>query len=108
MQKGIGIDCTAAICRDRPILYSRAFIRCYSFTAAFGMGTIARKGRLPKSKLDYWRPKIEANKERDLRSIAALSELGWNAAVVWQCELRDIAALMVKLDNFLLTNSVCA
>jgi DNA mismatch endonuclease, patch repair protein len=74
----------------------------------FWHGHNCNKGRLPKSKLDYWRRKIEANKERDLRSIAALSELGWNVAVVWQCELHDIAALTVKLDDFLLTNSVCA
>lgn len=68
------------------------------------------KGKLPKSKLEYWGPKIEANKERDLRAVAALAELGWNVAIVWQCELRDTAALEVKLDNFLLVNpfSDCA
>lgn len=74
----------------------------------FWHGHNCSKGRLPKSNLDYWRRKIEANKERDLRSIAALSELGWNVALVWQCELHDIAVLTVKLDNFLLTNGVCA
>lgn len=74
----------------------------------FWHGHNCNKGRLPKSKLDYWRRKLEANKDRDLRSIAALSELGWSVAVVWQCALHDIAALTVKLDNFLLTNSVCA
>jgi DNA mismatch endonuclease (patch repair protein) len=74
----------------------------------FWHGHNCSKRRLPKSNLDYWRRKIEANKERDLRSIAALSELGWNVALVWQCELHDIAVLTVKLDNFLLTNGVCA
>ncbi len=74
----------------------------------FCHGHDCNKGRLPKSKLVYWRPKIEANKERDLRSIAALLEMGWNVAIVWQCELRDVTALVAKLDNFLLTNSVCA
>ncbi len=66
------------------------------------------KGRLPKSRLDYWLPKIESTKERDRRCVAALAELGWSAGVVWQCELRDIAALTLKLNSFLLTNSVCA
>jgi DNA mismatch endonuclease (patch repair protein) len=74
----------------------------------FWHGHDCDKGRLPKSRLDYWRPKIELNKERDRRSIAALSETGWSVAVIWQCELRDIPALAVKLDNFLLANSVCA
>lgn len=62
------------------------------------------KGQLPKSKLGYWGPKIEANKERDLRAVAALAAAGWNVTIVWQCELRDIATLKVQLDNFLLVN----
>ncbi len=74
----------------------------------FWHGHDCSKGRLPKSRLDYWQPKIEATKQRDRRSIEALSELGWNVAVVWQCELRNIPALMAKLQNFLLTNSVSA
>ncbi len=74
----------------------------------FWHGHECGKGRLPKSKLDYWRPKIEANKERDLRSIAALSDLGWEVAVVWQCELRDESALMARLKDFLLANNICA
>ncbi len=63
---------------------------------------------MPKSKLDYWRPKIEENKERDAKVMAALAELGWNVAIVWQCELRDIDALKAKLEDFLLVDSVCA
>jgi DNA mismatch endonuclease (patch repair protein) len=73
----------------------------------FWHGHDCGKGRLPKSKLEYWQPKIEANKERDRRTIAGLSELGWTAAIVWQCELRDMNAVAMKLDNFLLINSVC-
>jgi len=74
----------------------------------FWHGHDCSKGRLPKSKPEYWRPKIEANKNRDLRCTAELMELGWNVAVVWQCELRNIAALSMKIENFLLTDSVCA
>jgi DNA mismatch endonuclease (patch repair protein) len=74
----------------------------------FWHGHACNKGRLPKSKLDYWRPKIEANKERDAKVMAALAELGWNVAIVWQCELRDIDALKAKLEDFLLVDSVCA
>jgi DNA mismatch endonuclease, patch repair protein len=72
----------------------------------FWHGHDCDKGRLPKSKLDYWRPKIEANKERDLRSISSLMELGWHAGVVWQCELRDVDCLLGRLDRFLTGTSL--
>ncbi len=45
--------------------------------------------RLPKSRLDFWLPKLERNHERDREALAALRELGWSALVVWECELRD-------------------
>jgi DNA mismatch endonuclease, patch repair protein len=58
-------------------------------------------GRLPKSNLDYWRPKLERNKERDAENIQCLLEMGWEVAVVWQCELKDIDAVVAKLVDFL-------
>jgi len=44
-------------------------------------------GRLPKTKLDYWAPKIAANVRRDREVMARLQALGWRAHVVWQCRL---------------------
>lgn len=58
-------------------------------------------GQLPKSKLDYWVPKIDANRERDARKQAALAAAGWQSVVVWQCELKDNAALIQRLEAFL-------
>ena len=46
------------------------------------------RSRLPKSNLDYWKPKIQRNIERDKAEHAALKELGWNVVVVWECELK--------------------
>jgi DNA mismatch endonuclease (patch repair protein) len=46
------------------------------------------KGRLPKSKLDYWSAKIDANRSRDKAVARQLSEEGWNQIVVWECRLR--------------------
>lgn len=43
--------------------------------------------RLPKSRLDFWRPKLEANRLRDTDRQAALRDLGWSILVVWECEL---------------------
>lgn len=56
---------------------------------------------LPKSRLDYWKPKIEANKDRDTRSLADLTALGWSALVVWQCELRELGRVIERVEEFL-------
>ena len=49
--------------------------------------------RLPKSRLDFWLPKLEGNRERDLRKEAELREHGWDVRVIWECEARDKAKL---------------
>jgi DNA mismatch endonuclease (patch repair protein) len=59
-----------------------------------------RKGQLPKSRLDYWRPKLEKNVARDRTKLEQLRSLGWEALVVWQCETPDRDALRVKLQEF--------
>ncbi|MEN3950722.1 very short patch repair endonuclease [Iodidimonas sp. SYSU 1G8] len=59
------------------------------------------KGRPPKSKLDYWGPKLERNRERDRQNIEDLHALGWDALVVWQCEIKDSEALAKRLVAFL-------
>lgn len=60
-----------------------------------------RLARLPKSRLDFWVPKLEGNKQRDARKLVQLEELGWQALVVWECELKDIKSLEERLKSFL-------
>jgi len=68
----------------------------------FWHGHECSKGRLPKSRLEYWEAKVESNRMRDRKNIEALRKLGWAVEVVWQCELLDILELTEKLDRFLL------
>jgi DNA mismatch endonuclease (patch repair protein) len=56
---------------------------------------------MPRSRLDYWRPKLEKNMERDRANQARLSELGWRVLVVWECETRDLDAVAEKVERFL-------
>ena len=44
--------------------------------------------RMPKSRKDYWIPKICRTVERDNKNQAELQRLGWNVIVVWECELK--------------------
>ncbi|MFZ5883140.1 MAG: very short patch repair endonuclease [Chloroflexota bacterium] len=57
--------------------------------------------RLPKTRLDFWLPKLESNRQRDKRVLEQLQALGWDVLVVWECELKAHARLMEKLRNFL-------
>jgi len=57
--------------------------------------------RMPKSRQEFWRPKLEGNRARDLRQETALVEAGWGVMTVWECELRDLAFLRNKIRTFL-------
>jgi DNA mismatch endonuclease (patch repair protein) len=57
--------------------------------------------RLPKSRTEYWTEKLERNRERDERNVAALRKLGWEVLTVWECEVRDPATLMPRVVAFL-------
>jgi DNA mismatch endonuclease (patch repair protein) len=43
---------------------------------------------LPKSRTDYWREKIIANKRRDISTHKQLAAMGWHTITVWECELK--------------------
>jgi DNA mismatch endonuclease (patch repair protein) len=41
----------------------------------------------PQGNEAFWKTKLEANAERDMRMKAALKMLGWRVLTVWECEL---------------------
>lgn len=43
---------------------------------------------LPSSNMDYWIPKLQKNKQRDIQNEAALKDEGWRVITVWECELK--------------------
>lgn len=43
---------------------------------------------LPKTREEYWIPKIEKNVERDLVNYRKLKQLDYKVIVVWECELK--------------------
>ncbi|WP_245435514.1 very short patch repair endonuclease [Microvirga calopogonii] len=44
------------------------------------------RARLPKSRPEFWIPKLEGNAARDERDIAALEADGWQVLVIWECQ----------------------
>lgn len=57
--------------------------------------------RMPKSRQDFWAPKLEGNRARDLRQITALEAMGWSVLELWECQLRDTSSLENKIRTFL-------
>lgn len=57
--------------------------------------------RWPKSKLDFWKPKLEENQRRDRRNQQALRTLGWKVMVVWECQLKEADKLAERIRRFL-------
>ena len=43
---------------------------------------------LPKTRQDYWIPKLQRNSERDRLNQKALESIGWHVIVVWECEIK--------------------
>lgn len=43
--------------------------------------------RMPKSRQEYWIPKIQGNASRDKANKEAIEQLGWKVIVIWECEL---------------------
>jgi DNA mismatch endonuclease, patch repair protein len=44
--------------------------------------------RLPDTRTEFWRAKIEGNRRRDLAAVTALRALGWRTLIVWECALK--------------------
>ena len=49
--------------------------------------------RMPKSRPEFWEPKLAGNVIRDREQRSRLEALGWTVLVIWECETRDPSAL---------------
>lgn len=58
-------------------------------------------GRMPHTRIEYWEPKLQKNKSRDLRNESELKRLGWKVLAVWECELKNRDKLTKTLRRFL-------
>ena len=61
----------------------------------------ARGARVPKQNREYWVAKVGRNLARDARNAEALAAAGWRVETIWECELKDAAALEARLQRLL-------
>jgi DNA mismatch endonuclease (patch repair protein) len=56
---------------------------------------------IPKSRLEYWEPKLKKNQRRDEENGRKLRKLGWRVCIVWECEAKDVGKISKRLVRFL-------
>lgn len=57
----------------------------------------SRGNRLPHTNTEYWRRKIQRNRDRDESTRRALSETGWRVVIIWECD-HEAATRQLLLD----------
>lgn len=65
--------------------------------------------RLPATRAEFWKTKIEGNCARDIRTAQALAAAGWRLLIIWECALRGPARLTTsealdRSERFLASN----
>jgi DNA mismatch endonuclease (patch repair protein) len=55
------------------------------------------RSTVPKSRVQFWTDKFEANVARDQRDIRALEGRGWHVLVLWECELKNEGQLRDRI-----------
>ena len=79
------------------IVYGRRKLAIFVHGCFWHGHDCARGARMPKTNADYWRGKIARNRARDARTLAELASLGWRTLVIYECELKEPAALRARL-----------
>lgn len=65
-----------------------------------------KRATSPASHREYWLPKFNKTKQRDRKNQEALRELGWQVVVVWECQVKDTAALACRLNREILRTTL--
>lgn len=73
----------------------------------FWHGHNCRAGRnTPSTNTAYWGPKLARNQARDRKHISELKSLNWDVLIIWECELKDRAAVEKRIENYLCVSSI--
>ena len=65
---------------------------------------------LPKTNTEFWKTKIERNRERDLDRRIKLRDMGWHVIQFWECQLKpkvreeNLQGLLYTLNKIMLLN----
>jgi len=72
----------------RPDLYFPKFKAVIQVNGCFWHKHHCKYFKLPSSRPEFWRKKLEANAVRDERNQYQLSEQGYRTLIIWECAFR--------------------
>ncbi|MCU1572197.1 MAG: very short patch repair endonuclease [Micrococcaceae bacterium] len=79
--------------RDRKVIFVNG---CFWHSHSCPAGQHA-----PRNNAEFWAAKRSRTVARDAEQLTALSDLGWEALVLWECQLKDRSTLEKQLRQFL-------
>jgi DNA mismatch endonuclease (patch repair protein) len=59
------------------------------------------QAHIPKTRTQYWRPKLRKNQQRDRENEKRLRAAGWDVLTLWECEIGEPDALAKRINAFL-------
>lgn len=71
-----------------PDIVLRKYKVCIFINGCFWHWHDCKGFRMPKTNIEYWKNKLNRNKERDIEKRKALRALGWHTITIWECELK--------------------
>jgi DNA mismatch endonuclease (patch repair protein) len=90
----------------KPDLVFPRFLVVIFVNGCFWHGHGCELFNLPKTRPDFWRRKIEGNRNRDEEQIKKLKTLGWRVLVIWECAYRGknkkaMVAILDEAEHFI-------
>ena len=56
---------------------------------------------MPKSRVGYWKAKLQGNKRRDRENQRRLLRMGWKCLTIWECEVQFEKQITSRIRRFL-------
>jgi len=85
----------------KPDLVFRSRMKVVFVHGCFWHAHSCQNGRMPETRRNYWREKLQANKARDQRIRRKLNALGWSCLTIWECQAKRPEFIESKLQRFL-------
>jgi len=67
----------------------------------FWHGHNCKAGKLPKTRKEFWKEKINRNIQRDKNNKIELQKQGWKVITIWQCKLKNKMIQEKTLKNLI-------
>lgn len=73
----------------KPDIVLRKYRTCVFVNGCFWHGHEGCKSFvMPRTNTDFWKAKIDRNRQRDIEVQLKLTEMGWHRITIWECQLK--------------------